>query len=161
MEYTVRTACLEDLPRIFEIYARARRFMAENGNPTQWGSNKPSEELLREDIRQRRLQVAVSGGEIHGVFYFFIGEDPTYCRIDGGAWLSEAPYGTSHRIASDGCGGVFSACLQWCLAQIRHLRIDTHRNNLVMQHVVQKHGFSYRGIIYVEDGSERIAFERL
>ena len=31
----VRPAVLEDLDRILEIYAEARRFMAENGNPTQ------------------------------------------------------------------------------------------------------------------------------
>ena len=161
MNYTVRTAQPADLTRILEIYAYARKFMAEHGNPTQWGTNKPGEALLRQDIGQQRLQVATCGEEIHGVFYFFIGEDPTYHRIVDGSWMSEAPYGTIHRVASDGSGGVFPACLQWCLERTRHLRIDTHRDNLVMQHVVQKHGFSRRGIIFVEDGSERIAFERL
>jgi len=40
-----------DLPRMLEIYAFARRFMAEHGNPNQWGpTNWPPEELLRADI---------------------------------------------------------------------------------------------------------------
>ena len=161
MQYTVRKAQPGDLPRILEIYAFARKFMAENGNPTQWGTDKPGEALLRQDILRQRLQVVTCDGMIHGVFYFFSGEDPTYRVITQGHWLSDEPYGTIHRIAADGSGGVFGACLKWCLESIPHLRIDTHRNNLVMQHVVEKHGFSRRGIIFVEDGTERIAYERL
>jgi hypothetical protein len=30
-----------------------------------------------------------------------------------------------------------------------------------MQHVVEKHGFSRRGIIYIADGTPRIAYERI
>lgn len=161
MQYTVRKAQTGDLPRILEIYAYARRFMAENGNPTQWGTNKPGEALLRQDIREEKLQVVVSNEKIHGVFYFSEGEDPTYGVITQGQWLSDAPYGTIHRIASDGSGGIFGACLQWCLERQQHLRIDTHRDNVVMQHVIEKNGFSRRGIIFVEDGTERIAYERI
>ena len=75
-------------------------------------------------------------------------------------WESDAPYGTIHRIASCGRGGVFEACLAYCLGITRHLRIDTHHDNKVMQHVVEKHGFTRRGIIYIADGSPRIAYER-
>lgn len=39
------------------------------------------------------------------------------------------------------------------------LRADTHRDNLPMQRVLEKAGFSLRGVIYVEDGSERLAYE--
>ena len=79
--------------------------------------------------------------------------------IYDGQWGSEEPYGTIHRIASDGSGGVFAACLSWCRGQIGHLRIDTHRDNHVMQHIVEKHGFQRRGIIYIADGTPRIAYE--
>lgn len=37
MDYTVRNAVYSDLPRIDEIYACAREFMAKTGNPNQWG----------------------------------------------------------------------------------------------------------------------------
>ena len=156
MQYEVRTAQLSDLPRILEIYAYARKFMAEHGNPTQWGTNKPGEAQLRQDMEQLRLQVVVSAEQIHGVFYFYIGEDPTYGRIRNGECLTDAPYVTIHRVSADGSGGVFGACLQWCLGQTKHLRIDTHANNLVMQHVIEKNGFSRRGIILwktVQNGS--------
>ena len=37
----IRPATADDLPAINAIYAYARRFMAENGNPTQWGMHFP------------------------------------------------------------------------------------------------------------------------
>ncbi len=47
----IRKSAEADLDRIMEIYARARRFMAEHGNPNQWGpTNWPPESLIRQDI---------------------------------------------------------------------------------------------------------------
>lgn len=159
MHYTVRTAVSDDLPMIEAIYARARKFMAETGNPNQWGRTNPPTEQLIEDIAQRSLYVVTDEMGIHGVFYFCIGDDPTYAQIFEGSWISDKPYGVIHRVAGDGSGGVFSAALHFCKVQISHLRIDTHQDNKVMQHVVEKHGFKRCGIIYIADGSPRIAYE--
>ena len=161
MSYTVRTAIMADLPRILEIYAHARQFMAETGNPNQWGKTNPPRETLEQDIHQGLLHVVEENGNIHGVFFFSMEEDPTYSAIYDGQWESDTPYGTIHRIASDGSGGIFTAALNWCLTHSTHLRIDTHHDNRVMQHVVEKHGFTRRGIIYIADGRPRIAYERL
>jgi RimJ/RimL family protein N-acetyltransferase len=159
MELTVQRASLADLHRIEEIYANARAFMAANGNPTQWNNGYPQKDLLEEDIRLNRLYVVEEENEIKGVFVFFIGADPTYAYIEG-SWRSEMPYGVIHRIAGVG-GGIFPAALEFCLREIKHMRIDTHENNKPMQHVVEKAGFSRRGIIYVEDGTPRIAYDRI
>lgn len=159
--YQIRKASAEDLPKILEIYAYARAFMARTGNPNQWGTNHPQENQLREDIRNGDLLVVEAHGEIHGVFAFFLGEDPTYGYIEGGQWKSTEPYGTIHRIASDGSGGIVTAAVKYCENIISHLRIDTHHDNRVMQHVVEKHGFQRCGIIYIADGSPRIAYERI
>ncbi len=161
MIHTIRRAATTDLPRILEIYAQARRFMEETGNPNQWGKTNPPQEVLEADIARQRLHVVCREEVICGVFFFSMEPDPTYQVIEDGSWLDDSVYGTIHRIASDGSGGVFGACLDWCLGQCRHLRIDTHRDNLVMQHVVEKHGFSRRGIIYIADGTPRIAYERI
>lgn len=155
----VRTANMEDLPTIEAIYARARQFMADTGNPNQWGKTNPPVEQLLIDIQRKELFVVTNETGIHGVFYFAMGADPTYANIYEGCWGSEEPYGTIHRIASDGSGGVFSAALAFCKEKTGHLRIDTHHDNKVMQHVVEKHGFQRRGIIYIADGSPRIAYE--
>lgn len=40
-----------------------------------------------------------------------------------------------------------------------NIRIDTHRNNRIMQHCIDRYGFSYCGIIYLESGDERLAYQ--
>ena len=158
--YQVRRAAPADLSRILEIYAQAREFMSNTGNPNQWGTVYPPLEMLEEDIRLGNLYVVEENG-IHGVFAYFTEPDPTYSYIEDGAWLSDSPYGTIHRVASDGSGGVFSAVLQYAMERNPHVRIDTHHDNKVMQHVLEKHGFRRCGIIYLEDGDPRIAYEKI
>ena len=158
-ETMIRLAEQTDLERILEIYAFARRFMEENGNPTQWHSGYPRRELLEQDIRLERLYAVIRDGKVCGAFVFFIGDDPTYRYIEG-SWEEDTPYGVIHRIAGVG-GGIFAAALDFCRKEINHLRIDTHEDNKPMQHVVEKAGFRRRGIIYVEDGSPRIAYEMI
>lgn len=161
----IRKAVEADFNRIMEIYAIARTFMAEHGNPNQWGpTNWPPEPLVRSDIVQGKSFICEFDGCIVGVFFFDFGKDiePTYARIEGGAWLDESPYGVVHRIASDGSvKGVGSACIDWAYRQCGHLRIDTHGDNTVMQHLLEKLGFAQCGTIYVEeDDYPRLAFEK-
>ena len=157
----VRIATASDLPSIMEIYRGAQIFMAETGNPTQWGTFYPDEALIREDIAESRLYVVERDHVLCGVFMFLIGEDPWYQVIDDGAWLDSSPYGAIHRIASKrGEKGIFSEAFSFALSQIGHVRIDTHADNKIMQHIVLKNGFKRCGIIYVhENKSPRIAFE--
>ncbi len=156
----IRLAQSEDLPEILEIFRIARAYMAQQGNAGQWGPHHPSQALLEEDIAAGRLYVCTQQGKIHGVFAFIIGDDPTYQRIENGAWRDCSPYGALHRIASDGrVKGVFSQCMAYCKGQIGHLRIDTHQNNQTMRHLIEKHGFVHCGTIYVQDGTPRLAYE--
>ena len=161
MSYGIRIAREEDLPEILQIYAYARGFMAANGNPNQWGKTNPPREILEADIAEEKLYIVEKGNMICGVFFFHIGEDPTYREIYDGTWCSDTPYGTIHRVASRGSGGVFAACVEFCLQKCSHLRIDTHADNHIMQHVIEKAGFQRRGIIYIADGTPRIAYERV
>ena len=158
MVYTIRKAQHEDWNAVLTIYAGARAFMARTGNPNQWGKNRPPEETLMKDIADGNLYVITHAGTVHGVFAFLLGEDPTYGYIDG-AWLSNAPYGTIHRIASDGSGGILAAALNFCSEICPHIRIDTHRENLIMRQRILRSGFRECGIIYLENGDPRIAYE--
>ena len=158
----IRQALFSDLPQILSIYAHARRFMAEHGNPTPWGNTRPTETDISARIARNELFVLEDSDGIHGVFAFILGEDPTYHVIENGQWLSNAPYGTIHAVASDGSiHGFLTQVVAYCLQIIRHLRIDTHPDNLIMQHVITKNGFTKCGIIHVADGSPRFAYERL
>ena len=161
MEYQIRKANREDLPRIEEIYAFARKFMEETGNPHQWGKTIPQTKQLMEDIAKGDLYVLVSDDIVHGVFYFYIGIDPTYGIIEDGNWRCDTPYGTIHRIAGDGSGGVLAAAVAFGKTKINHIRIDTHHDNKIMQRAIAKQGFCRSGIIYLEDGSPRIAYDLL
>ncbi|MCQ2520593.1 MAG: GNAT family N-acetyltransferase [Lachnospiraceae bacterium] len=156
---------MEDYDRILELYSRARRFMKETGNPTQWSDNWPPVELIKEDIEKGDNLVCEKDGIIHGVFAYFQGLDidPTYLVIEDGAWLKEGEYGVVHRLAGSGEEkGVAEAALNWSFAQCHHLRVDTHADNKVTQTILEKLGFVRTGIIYVKkDNSPRIAYEKV
>lgn len=162
----IRPSTERDLDRIMEIYAYARRFMAEHGNPNQWGAtNWPPERLIRRDIQDGTSYVCVHGDKIVGTFFFFAGDDPepAYRRIEDGKWLGGGAYGVVHRLAGDGSvRGIGKFCLDWAYRQCGHLRVDTHGDNLVMQSLLGKLGFVHCGTIYVEeDRDPRLAYEKL
>ena len=166
----IRKAKIEEVDRIMDIYAHARAFMAETGNPKQWGAtNWPPQDLIEQDIARGKCHVCCvdegSSAQVVGVFYYDFGHDidATYRDITDGAWISDAPYGVVHRIASDGSTkGVGTFCIEWAFAQCGHLRIDTHGDNVVMQNLMRKLGFTQCGTIYVvEDNDPRIAYEKI
>lgn len=137
-----RGARRSDLEQILEIYAHARKAMADSGNPTQWGDSYPPQEMLEEDIDSNRLFVYTVNGRLEAVFAFILGPDPTYAKIEDGQWLNdEVPYGTIHRLASAGDRrGVASEVIAWCLEHCESLRADTHADNKIMQHLLEKNG---------------------
>ena len=158
-----RGAVRADLEQILQIYAHAREVMAQTGNPTQWANGYPTRELLEEDIDTNRLFVYMINGQMQAVFAFVLGADPTYAVIEDGQWLNDTlPYGTIHRLASAGKSkGVATAVIEWCLEHCESLRADTHNDNKIMQHLLEKNGFSRCGIIHVADGTPRIAYQRM
>ncbi len=156
----IRLAEREDMDAILSVYQAARQYMKESGNPTQWGDDYPPQAVLEKDLDRRQLYVDVQEGSIHGVFALVAGEEPTYARIEDGAWKNDAPYVTIHRMAGDGqFPGLFARCFAFCAARADELRIDTHDRNLTMQHLIAKHGFERCGMIYVQDGTPRIAYQ--
>lgn len=162
----IRKTRMEELEEVMCIYARAVEYMAQTGNPNQWTVGYPSREMIESDIQNGVSYVADVNGRIEAVFVYAEGVDPTYGRIDNGAWKVFGPYATIHRIASAGrIRGIGRQCIVWCEAQAAShgcgsLRADTHEDNRVMQHVLSQGGFLYCGIIYLEDGSMRLAYEK-
>lgn len=157
----VRKAEIRDLDEIMVIYDRAGKYMAENGNPNQWVNGYPGRELVKADIENGISFVAEDSQGIEAVFVFFVGEDSTYRIIEHGNWLNDEPYGTIHRIASAGKRKKVAAeCFAWCAAQCRNLRIDTHEDNKIMQHLLEKNGFTKCGIIYLATGAPRLAYQK-
>lgn len=158
----IRPATQTDIPKVMEIYAIARDFMCRNGNASQWAGGYPPAAYIAEETDAGHAFVCENQDEeTVGVFCFILGDDPTYEKIYEGEWLNHDPYGTVHRIASAGKEkGVAEACFRWCFTQCRNIRVDTHRNNRVMRRILEKLEFTYCGIIYVSNGTERFAYQK-
>lgn len=162
----IRHSTEKDFTQIMEIYDYARRFMAEHGNPNQWGpTHWPPEQLIHNDIISGTSYVCVHEKRVVGTFFFLTGIDiePVYRHIENGKWMNDSAYGVVHRLAGDGSvKGIGEFCLNWAYRQCGHLRIDTHGDNIVMQNLLKKMGFTHCGTIYVEeDNYPRLAYEKL
>ena len=156
----IRKSTDKDISSIKQIYETAREFMRVAGNPDQWGSGYPPESLILSDISEGQSYVVEDGGEIIATFYFSIGADPTYAEIYEGEWLNDEPYAVIHRVAVSTPGrGTAGHIFDYCRGIFGNIRIDTHRDNKPMQKTLEKHGFVRCGIIYLDSGDERIAYQ--
>ena len=168
-DIALRKATLGDVRNIEHIYENARKFMRITGNPHQWGNSFPLMSSVVEDIRLRRFNLIVdidpdSGEErILAQFAVCEGLDEVYAHIDG-AWLDDVlPYVTIHRLASSGIRPKMATeCLQWTKQHYNNVRIDTHPDNLIMQKVITRAGFSRCGLVVIPDrahSATRIAYQ--
>lgn len=159
-EMVVRKAKRSELDEIMGIYASARIFMKAHGNPFQWGDNRPERAVIEKDLEAGHLYVCTLRDKIGCVMSFAVTEEPTYAVIDG-KWLNEKPYGVIHRIASNGTGkGMAAHCIAWAYEKQPNIRIDTHADNIPMQSLLKKLGFTCCGIIRVADGTKRLAYQK-
>ena len=160
----IRPATPADLPALREVFTAAKAIMRADGNPTQWAGPYPDDAAVLHDIAGGWGHVLVADdGRTAGYFALIPSPDPTYSYIEGGAWLDdELPYYVIHRIASlPDVHGIFDSMIRFAAGICRNLRIDTHRDNKIMQHNLAKHGFTYCGVIYLANGDERLAYQRL
>ena len=160
---TIRPAQTNDLSDIMAVLEAAKGIMRASGNAGQWVGGYPSEEIILQDINQGYGQVVVADGRIAGYFAFIPSPEPTYAEIFNGAWLDDSlPYHVVHRIGSyPEIHGVFRAIMDWCFERDGNIRIDTHRDNRIMQHNILKYGFQYCGIIHLATGDERLAYQKM
>lgn len=159
----IRPVTAADMPNIRAVYDSAKRFMDSIGDQNQWPVGYPYDDILAEDIAQGNLfAVCGNDGIPHGVFALIRGVDRTYINIYDGAWLSEREYVALHRVASDGkTRGVMRAAVAF--AQAEHpdcdIRIDTHEDNSKMHSVLTALGFKKCGIIIIDTGAPRVAYQ--
>ena len=104
------------------IYRLAKEYMDKSGNLTQWKPGHPNRAVLEADIAKGNSYVCEEDGQLHAAFALILGDDPTYQVIEEGKWLEDSPYGTIHRLASDGqIKGIFAACVSFCQNICPHL----------------------------------------
>ncbi len=163
MNRMIRKALPTDLAEIMEVMEAAKKIMRQSGNMFQWVEGYPSEAVIMSDMEKDGGFVVEDDGRIVGYFAFLPSPEPTYANIYEGKWLDdEQAYHVIHRIASfPDAHGIFSSIMEFCFSLDANIRIDTHRDNTIMQHNITKHGFTYCGIIYLASGDERLAYQKL
>lgn len=156
----------DELAICIDILRSARDFQREQGF-VQWTDGFPSEELIKSDIENKNGYVLRVDGEIAGYMYIGFDGDKEYPKIVG-AWHTGEKYAVIHRIGfADGFRGrglseaAFTLAGELCRERgFYDLRIDTHKDNKRMQHVLEKNGFSYCGTV-MQNGGERMAYDKI
>lgn len=165
----IRAGSVADSARANQLYTLAKDSLKAAGID-QWQGIYPNGDDFIQDVHDNRAIVMEQDGSTVGIAAVYIGHEPTYDKISDGQWLTNhQTYGIIHRIAVDPCArnaGIASAVMAYlqglCLqAGICSMRCDTHRDNKAMQHTLEKNGYQKCGIIIVEDGTERLAYEKL
>lgn len=154
---------MADIDCIMDLLEMGRQKMRANGNMEQWTNGNPKQALVEEDIRKGNSYVMEEDGVVIATFAFIEGPDVTYQTIYEGEWMAcEKPYHVVHRMASrHDVHGVFKDVLDFGFEKTDNIRIDTHRQNAIMRKALEKYGFTYCGIIYLLDGAERLAYQRI
>ena len=161
MHRTIRPSAPDDIPIIMQLFEQGRQKMRANGNMEQWINGNPQQKLIELDLQQGNSYIVEEGGFPIATFAFIKGPDITYNTIYEGEWLDNLhPYHVIHRMASiHGVHGIFKTVIDYCLEITTNIRIDTHRQNVIMRNALKKYGFRYCGIIYLIDKSERLAYQ--
>lgn len=161
MSRRIRKAIPTDTESIMLVMEAAKRIMRSSGNMHQWTDGYPSEAVILSDMEKGGGYVVEEYSRIVAYFAFLASPEPTYSKIYDGEWLDDVqPYHVVHRIASyPDAHGIFSSIMDYCFSIDSNIRIDTHRDNHIMQHVIKKYGFTYCGIIYLASGDERLAYQ--
>jgi len=155
-----------DIEVIMPIIKEAQIALAKL-NIDQWQNGYPSKEIIENDINQGFGYVVECEGEVIAYCAVVFNYEPTYTKIENGQWLSNGEFVVAHRIAiKENCKGqgVATFLMHKIIAlasekNIKSFKIDTHEGNIVMQKLLKKTGFEYCGIIYLENGDKRLAFE--
>ena len=158
----IRKATTDDIPALLRLFENAKAIMRASGNLHQWGVGYPSPEVVRGDIERGVCYVVTNDatGEFEATMAFIEGPDPTYSYIENGAWLNDEPYHVIHRIAVAAPGkGYARRLLDWAFERAGTVRIDTHRDNVIMHHILRKYGFERCGVIYLTNGDARDAYQ--
>lgn len=147
-------------PELERIFRSAKAYMRRCGNYSQWTGSYPDKPDIRKDVDDDCFFLVFSDNRIVGCFCMRPSPEPTYAVIEDGSWPDDNPYNVIHRLASDGSvKGLGRFVLEYCL-KFGNVRIDTHRDNTPMLHLLKSAGFARCGIIRVSDGTAREAFCR-
>lgn len=162
-----RKSVKSDIPQIMSIVKQAQAYFKEQ-NIDQWQNGYPNEEVINNDIKNEDSYVIIKEDEIVATTVVSFDKESSYKNIIDGKWLTNGDYGVIHRVAVNntykGLGlshKIIKYAEELCLEKgVHSIKVDTHEENIPMQNLLKKNGFEYCGVIYLEDGGKRVAFEK-
>ncbi|WP_392486539.1 GNAT family N-acetyltransferase [Haloimpatiens sp. FM7315] len=162
-----RKSSLGDIKNIMDIIKDAQYYF-KSASIDQWQDDYPNENVIKNDILNETSYIIEINNAIAAAFSLSFNVEGTYKNIYEGNWLSKGKYAVLHRLAvQDKYKGrgiateVLKKAKEISLSNgIHSIKIDTHRKNSPMKKLLLKNGFLYCGVIYLEDNSERLAFEK-
>ena len=178
-----RKSTFDDVDRILEIIEKAKIELKKLGLD-QWQNSYPNREVVENDIKNEFSyvleEIAKKDNKSENqIFKKIIGtivlspeKEESYSKIEG-KWITNDDYIVIHRLAVDSeikNKGIATKILEFsekeCIKnKILSIKTDTHENNEPMKKFLEKNGFSYCGVIYLDKepdvGEKRIAYEKI
>lgn len=164
----LRKSVTEDIPAIMEIVRDAQQSLKVLGID-QWQNGYPSVSVIENDIAAGNSYVLVRDHEIVATAAVLFSGEPTYADIHNGEWITDHEYAVVHRLAvkqqykQAGTASFLMDNIEEIVIDygMRSIRIDTHEGNVPMRGLLQKKGYKVCGIIYLADGNQRVALEKV
>ncbi len=165
--FKLRLAKSEDLDEVMVIIRDCQALLHARG-VDQWQDGYPSREPLERDVQLSQGYILERDGQIAAYGALVYGVEQAYLTLPAEKWLSDYPYVTLHRLAvsstfrGEGIGAEFFAQMEREAREhnTRSLRADTHRDNMVMQRLLARMGFTLCGDVYYGE-SHRLGYERV
>lgn len=162
----IRQAFPNEVAAIMTVIDSARAFLAQSGI-SQWQGEDgyPTQDDIFEDILNGQAYVGLVEGQIVSYAAVIKTGDPAYDKIYDGQWKhNNLRYITFHRVAvlSDLAGQkIGQTFLQGLIEGTdgHDFRCDTHEQNVIMQHILEKLGYVYCGKVPID--GERLAYQKI
>ena len=163
----IRLAFPNEVDAIMQVMEDAKKCLADAGSD-QWQNGYPNEEVINNDIENGESYVMLDENNIIATTVISFTKEKSYENILDGKWITNGDYGVIHRIAVDNTHkgkGLSHKIIKYAEEvckqnNIHSIKVDTHEDNILMQSLLKKNGFEYCGIVYLEDGGKRVAFEK-
>lgn len=166
----LRPSDSSDIDHIMSIIHDAQVLLASL-NIDQWQDGYPTVEQIKADIEKSDSYVVENNdGDVIATTVLCATGESTYNQIEG-EWLTpqNTPYGVIHRLAVKAeyrQGGIAHFIFDTCEANLLNkgittMRIDTHEDNKGMQRLIEKRDYIYCGVIYLDSGAKRLAYEKI
>lgn len=164
----LRKSSLDDIDLLSKMAEDAKLFMKKN-NLKQWDENYPCNiDFIEQSNEGVGYCILSDDDEIVGYFSLKFGTEKNYLKTYKDNFKYTGPYATIHTamMSKDFRGKGFSKYIFKFSEKLaldngtKYLRIDTHKDNIPMRKIIENSGFTYSAIIKVDDGTDRLAFEK-